>query len=501
MLRRLLSAVILALLMALSCPPAQAEGVSRALLVGCDLFISQPDTSPAAANNVARMEDAFSGGLVPFVSITSSVSSIYSVAQLDDLVLSSFADAQEGDVSYFYISTHGLWSPGDDPEDMRLLLSDGLREDAVTAAQLRMIFDQIPGTKVLILDACHSGAMIGKGIHAPFFNVFAGGDYKVLCSSGGAEESWLWTDSEGEESIGAGYFSSALYSGISRHGGYAADSNRDGVITLTEIRRYLLDHHGASTTRSYPEEDDFAFFRYDPSSLTYGSRGPLIDALSFYADVMDAPAPSADFSFTVRRPARVAYQLVHQEKGRWDFESVALLWDNTERYGEFGDASGYLSPGHKERTITIDREDEHSYGYVLLQMLTVDGAEPTLVSSRVLCVPPLTGDPLLEFSTPESFMPGTGEEFTFVIMHRYPCEMSVVIEDAEGNTVRRLASRQATRPEHLLPEGSTWCWTGMLADGSPAPAGQYRVRATAHIGGERYELTSDWFTLIESMPE
>ena len=137
MLRRLLSAVILALLMALSCPPAQAEGVSRALLVGCDLFISQPDTSPAAANNVARMEDAFSGGLVPFVSITSSVSSIYSVAQLDDLVLSSFADAQEGDVSYFYISTHGLWSPGDDPEDMRLLLSDGLREDAVTAALVK----------------------------------------------------------------------------------------------------------------------------------------------------------------------------------------------------------------------------------------------------------------------------------------------------------------------------------------------------------------------------
>ena len=31
-----------------------------------------------------------------------------------------------------------------------------------------------------MLDACHAGAMIGKGIHAPFFNVFAGGDYKEV---------------------------------------------------------------------------------------------------------------------------------------------------------------------------------------------------------------------------------------------------------------------------------------------------------------------------------
>ena len=169
--------------------------------------------------------------------------------------------------------------------------------------------------------------------------------------------------------------------------------------------------------------------------------------------------------------------------------------NNTERYGEFGDASGYLSPGLKERTISIDREDEHSYGYVLLQMLTVDGAEPTLISSRVLCVPPLTGDPLLEFDMTDSFMPSVGEEFTFVIMHRYPCEMSVVVEDAQEQVIRRLASRQATRPEHLRPLGSTWCWTGRLADGSFAPPGQYRIRATAHIGGENYTLTSGWFEL------
>ena len=43
---------------------AQEEGVveRRALLVGCDRFVTQPDTTPSSANNVIRMEDTLSGG-------------------------------------------------------------------------------------------------------------------------------------------------------------------------------------------------------------------------------------------------------------------------------------------------------------------------------------------------------------------------------------------------------------------------------------------------------
>ena len=49
--------------------------------------------------------------------------------------------------------------------------------------------------------------------------------------------------------------------GLSVQGGYGADENRDGVITLNELKRYLLAYHGASTVRCYPEEDDFAVLR------------------------------------------------------------------------------------------------------------------------------------------------------------------------------------------------------------------------------------------------
>ena len=80
---------------------------------------------------------------------------------------------------------------------------------------MRRIFDAVPGTKVLLIDACRSGAMLGKGVHGPLENVFQGDDYKVLCSSGGAEESWFWAGETGAGlSSGAGYFSGALVNGI-----------------------------------------------------------------------------------------------------------------------------------------------------------------------------------------------------------------------------------------------------------------------------------------------
>ena len=217
-------------------PAALAEGLNRALLVGCDRFVTQQHTTPSSANNVTRMADALSGGAMNLEELITRRNDLSSVAELESLIQDAFGDAEEGDVSYFYISTHGVWEQGQRNGAMQLLLSDGEREEGVTAEQLRLFFDKIRGTKVLIVDACHAGAMIGKGVHPPFDNVFAGPDYVVLCSSGGAEESWFWAGRGDEPMAGAGYFSTALVSGISIAGSYGADSNRDGDVTLAEIK-------------------------------------------------------------------------------------------------------------------------------------------------------------------------------------------------------------------------------------------------------------------------
>ena len=485
----LLSLCVLLLLLT---PAALAEGVNRALLVGCDEFVSQQDTTPSSANNVTRMADTLSGGAMNLEVLITRRNDLSRVAELESLIMDAFGDAEDGDVSYFYISTHGVWEQGMRNGAMMLLLSDGEHEEAVTAEQLRLIFDRIRGTKVLIVDACHAGAMIGKGVHAPFDNVFAGRDYVVLCSSGGAEESWFWSGTEDQPLSGAGYFSGALVSGMSIAGSFGADSNRDGEITLTELKRYIRANHGASTPHTYPEDSDFVVFRYDASAMTGRRRDADVEALTFAGDVLEGELPQVDFAFTVLRPTRVAYQLVFQQKGKWDFAASRVLWDNTES----DTVEGYLAPGMKERTLAFDREDTGSYGYVLLQMLAIDGGGPSLISSRVLCAPPLTGDPLLSVETDEFFCPELHQEMNAVVQHEYPCELTVVIENAREQVVRRLASRQATRPEQLKPMGSSFCWDGRLADGSIAPEGEYRIRVTAWVGAEKYESASDWFALL-----
>jgi len=128
---------------------------------------------------------------------------------------------------------------------------------------------------------------------------------------------------------------------------------------------------------------------------------------------------------------------------------------------------------------------------VLLQLLTIDRGRPAVVCSRVLCVPPESGDPMLSVDTPAAFCPDNWQELTFRVRHEVPCEMTVTIVDMDGKTIRRLSSRQPSRPEMLDPSGTTFTWTGLQNDGSPAPGGLYRIKVRAYVGDEKYEFLSE----------
>lgn len=472
--------------------PALSEGVNRALLIGCDQFVSQEDTTPSSANNVTHMAEALAGGGMNMETLITRKNDVATLEDLQELIATAFSESADGDVNYFYISTHGVWEEGMPNADMALLLSNGETETALTAAMLRQMFDQVQGTKVLILDACHAGAVIGKGVHAPFDNVFMGKDYKVICSSGGAEQSWFWSGADTDDAmVGAGYFSGAVVSGISVKGGYGADNNRDGVITLTELRRFLRDNHGASTVQTYPEEDDFPFLVYDADSYTGRRRDNAVEGVSFLGDVLSRDYPAVDFGFTVLRPVQVAYQVTYQKDGRWDFDHSELLYDQAE-------SRGLLSPGMKERSLALDLSDAGEYGYALLQLITRSGGQTSLAASRALCVPPSAGDPQLEILSQSSFCPDVGEELGMVIHHVFPCELTVTVQDMNGKTVRRLASRDASRPQQLMPRGSTFFWNGRRSNGDMAAPGQYRIHIKAHVGDEVYEVLSDPVTLLVS---
>ena len=212
-------------------------------------------------------------------------------------------------------------------------------------------------------------------------------------------------------------------------------------------------------------------------------RMTRVNAVSFEEGALSIAYPSISLSFTVMQPVRVGYLLIDQKDGRWDFGNAEFFYDSGDSAPLPGQLPGSLEPGFKERVITLHTaDDEYGEGYVLLQMIVMTDSAVTVAASTVLCIPPAEGDPELAVRADESFHPDLGEECGILVEHSLPCEITVTILDADGNTVRRLVSREPSRPEQLLPNASSYSWSGKLQDGTVAAPGVYTLRVTALVG-------------------
>ena len=327
---------------------------SRLLAIGCDQFLTMPATASASANNARAMARLFRDCVPTGETCVVRENGPGSVAELDSLVRETFGQATEQDTSWFYLSTHGIIWEEQEKTHMALLLCDGQREEAMEADALRRILDQIPGRKILILDACHTGAMIGEGIPGGI-NLFESGAYTVLCSSGGSEESWLWLD---ERSGGMGYFTSALESALTQSLPEQIDPDGNGLVTLPELKARLTEIHGASTVLAWSQEENIPLFRLP------AERPPAtgILGLRFEATEREDHSLVQRFRFTVETPVRLIYELVQREDDRWDFDGAAYLRDR-ERAGA---ARGSLSPGEKDRKVRISEDTLGEDGVALL---------------------------------------------------------------------------------------------------------------------------------------
>lgn len=492
---RRMAAALMCLLLVLLLPAALAsqteEGKERALLIGVDEFVSRPSAYPSSTNNVHAVQEMFQHAAVPFESILLPPEPVTSPQQLTELIQSAFGQAGPEDVSYLYISTHGLYDPENGIEP-QLLLSDGTVESAITPAQLEAAFEGIGGTKVIILDACNSGAFIGKGLSfLPQELHFTSGDFKVLTSSGALEESWYWSSEGGGVEQGAFYFTQALTQALSPAFDYPADQNRDGAVTLSELHQHLSQGHAASTPQVYPQKDSFVVFRYQQEQSPNRPRSPVMD-VTFSGNILSRQTPEISIEFIAMRPIQIGYQIVYQREGKWQFDQAQIIYDEAERFTLFGDRAGAVSAGRKLRTLTIGDLPEDAYGYVLVQLFSIENGKLTVHAGRVLCVPQENEPPVIGVSVPESFSPESGRELCIFVSHDAPCSLSVSIVDEEGNTVHRLCHKQSTRPMQLEPAGSVFYWDGTLKNGQTIAPGTYRISVTAY--------TNEHSTKTESQP-
>ena len=348
-------------------------GVTRCLLIGCDRFVSMPGTEPASANNVETMEALLKDFLPESTTVIRQMNGPGTVAGFEQIVADAFRRARKEDTALIYLSTHGLLTDG----QMSLLLSDGEKEEELFPETLRGILDEVTGRKVLILDACHSGAVIGCGWDGE--NAFEHSDCRVLVSSSAMEDSWFW-NTETDEYTGTGYFTAAMDRALRASDPEQIDSDGNGEVSLKELTGRLQEIHGASTVYCFPEESKEKLFSI-PTDRKTGSR---LQGVSFGGPSPEGDALILPIRFRAGESVRVMYQLVPGRNGKWDFEHAVKLPDKEKT----GLIRGLLSPGEKERKIRLSVSSIGDDGRALLQIISYNGDNliPSVEAGTVISI-------------------------------------------------------------------------------------------------------------------
>ena len=486
--RSIIRAVLtLALALMLSGAPALAQGRTRALLAACSDFVSQVDLGSASSGNLHMIASALISADVSPGDLAIEDGTIGTIEALRAAIGSAFSESDENDLSILYLCTHGVLSSADDGE-VYLLLGDGETETPLSAAQLYALIQDVQGEKLLIIDACHSGALIGRGAPAPerpdirlpgsresaqtFLSPFlADSSVHVLTSSSGDESSWYY-DSEHLASGAVSYFASAIASGLGLYGTPEADLNGDGSVTL-----YELHHHLSAAVPS--SSSQLLSSRAQTLSLPVAAGSMLsrpLSGFSYGSSLLTADSPALDFSFTVARETAVQYRLVEYANGNWDWENAQTFMDEGE------DGTALLCAGRRQRSLVLDLSPEES-GYLMLQVFSVSDDSLVLCSERLIAVQPLDSGSALVISCSGTLEQPGIEELRIDIRPGVPAEVTVSVYDSDGRPVRRLAASRMTQPS--AENALRLYWDGRDDAGKPVSTGQYTVAAEARIGGIR----------------
>lgn len=138
----------------------EAVGTYRALLIG-NTYTGESNELPGCENDVDGMRTMLGRMTATPYSVT--VKKNIRAEEILSSISSTFGNASYNDVSLFYYSGHGANSLGTDgnPTSYHAALV-GTFQTYVSIARLKTELDKIPGKKVIIIDACHSGQFIAR---------------------------------------------------------------------------------------------------------------------------------------------------------------------------------------------------------------------------------------------------------------------------------------------------------------------------------------------------
>lgn len=229
----------------------EAAGTYRALLIG-NTYTGESNELPGCDNDVDGMRTMLGRMTATPYSVT--VKKNIRAEEILSSISSTFGNASYNDVSLFYYSGHGANSLGADgnPTSYHAALV-GTFQTYVSIARLKTELDKIPGKKVIIIDACHSGQFIARdgtmtqvsssAFNSQVVNLFANDDQfsgdvsrtaVVLAADGSellSEEAPEFIDRAGETNFAkSGYYVITACRSEEKSVSTGYDSNGDGKI-------------------------------------------------------------------------------------------------------------------------------------------------------------------------------------------------------------------------------------------------------------------------------
>ncbi len=300
----------------------------RALLIGektfirmnqyYELYLDTASRNESDANNMASMLGRVKGPSGAKYQVTKKINQSYS--EIRSLIINTFKDTTDSDVSLFFIASHGN-SDGDGELEMPYkgkvddtgYLQEYLKKDSLPFSTLASWLKQyVKGKVIVILESCGAGSAIysydeQNGLHSIIgyeekkgqngdaaarkiaskaIQAFQAADpgvvepnstgdlrsskFYVLAASRHHEMSWGyegWYDSQN-------YFTKWLIDGVGKSGNSPADiSPKDSYVTLTELFNYISktgDHYPFTTSdgktyyqhvQRYPVGSNYKLFR------------------------------------------------------------------------------------------------------------------------------------------------------------------------------------------------------------------------------------------------
>lgn len=229
----------------------ETVGTYRALLIG-NTYTGESNELPGCDNDVDGMRTMLGRMTATPYSVT--VKKNIRAEEILSSISSTFGNASYNDVSLFYYSGHGANSVGADgnPTSYHAALV-GTFQTYVSIARLKTELDKIPGKKVIIIDACHSGQFIARdgavtqvsssAFNSQVVNLFANDDQLsgdvsrtavVLAADGSellSEEAPAFIDRAGETNFAkSGYYVITACRSEEKSVSTGYDSNGDGKI-------------------------------------------------------------------------------------------------------------------------------------------------------------------------------------------------------------------------------------------------------------------------------